>query len=436
MKSLLDLWKPRNKFLLYLKNTLMLLCFVSYLMFLVLPFLGKIEQTQSVFKWLWVGVAIVNLDKLLEYKNCHKNRTIALFFTVFCMLFVIYLYEYWGLLNVAYVVMIPIMIGVWELVITIAINKCVKFTDRMKEITLNEADIKLFALGALYITSILLFVLGQIVCDKILFYVFGGIVVVILATSILIGISYLLFDKRRAISNILFIVDIVSLLGMLIYLIFTIDNSELRTIILTITSSVIGGTLTLAGVAWTIRKADIDRKKDLEQRDKEKQEEERKRFKPIFNVFLTQPQIGALAYIDESYFPTTDGFSPYNKTDDCKVWSEIRPILIRNLDFSAFYIYGFKINDKIIKLSGYRCVDKSMYAHIDFPRVFFTPEKINYLGILVIDLLDNVYEVQLKMQTQEQTHNPVDFVEYESPHYYYAVMRNGRAELTDIKVDI
>lgn len=48
-----------------------------------------------------------------------------------------------------------------------------------------------------------------------------------------------------------------------VYLIFLIPNDALQTIVLSITAAVYGGLLTLVGVAWTIKDANDEKKKDL-----------------------------------------------------------------------------------------------------------------------------------------------------------------------------
>ena len=76
-------------------------------------------------------------------------------------------------------------------------------------------------------------------------------------------------------TTIIIILDIVSVLALIGYLIYLIpggeENNNLQEIVLALVSSVFGGALTLSGVAWTIKKTDNDRKED-----------ERKKAKPLF----------------------------------------------------------------------------------------------------------------------------------------------------------
>ena len=51
-------------------------------------------------------------------------------------------------------------------------------------------------------------------------------------------------------------------MGTAIYLIYMIPNDRLQSIIVTIVAAVFGGLFTLLGVAWTIKKGDMDKKED------------------------------------------------------------------------------------------------------------------------------------------------------------------------------
>lgn len=243
--------------------------------------------------------------------------------------------------------------------------------------------------------------------------------------------------QKNTILDLSLIFDLLLGIALTVYLIFLIPDqfTNLQTIVTTIVAAVYGGLLTLVGVAWTIRKGDKDRKGDLEQRDKEKIEEERKKYKPIFNVFVTAYS-GILADIPEAFFQPTDGFLPYSETEQCNIWNEIAPFLIHNMDFSSFYVYGFKINDIIVAFSSYRFVDKNKFVRITFPNVFFTPRKVENISILVVDLLDNIYDVNLNFESKEIVSNPATGNKYKTPRNYYVIVSNGRAKLTDIKVDI
>lgn len=66
--------------------------------------------------------------------------------------------------------------------------------------------------------------------------------------------------ERTKFENISLIVDFLVGVGISIYLIYTICDESLRTIITAILSALFGGLMTLAGVAWTIKSSEKERK--------------------------------------------------------------------------------------------------------------------------------------------------------------------------------
>lgn len=97
-------------------------------------------------------------------------------------------------------------------------------------------------------------------------FVFGGLVMVIiffnLSKAFISGTPHFKWGLIQ---------DFLVGVGMSIYLIFIIPSADLKEVVIPIVSAVYGGLITLVGVAWTIRKADSDRK-----------EEEKKKAKPTF----------------------------------------------------------------------------------------------------------------------------------------------------------
>ena len=84
-------------------------------------------------------------------------------------------------------------------------------------------------------------------------------------------------------------------IGLSVYLIYIIPNNELKTIVLTILASLIGGFLTLVGVAWTFKKADNDR-----------YENDRKQAKPFIGVIPDMSDKATVAYKNPIHFCKKD----------------------------------------------------------------------------------------------------------------------------------
>lgn len=384
MKSLIDLWNPKNKFLLFVKRTLLVVGLIIFLSALIVPFIGCVEETKDIFKWLWIGLIVLNLDIFSEYKHAQKDKIITPITTVFIILLLVYLYHYWGLLSVAVVAISAILVGIWEFYITIALNKCIRITNKMKGITLNIVAIKNFALGVIYITSILLFILGHLIENNILFYVSGCFAVILLSLSILICISQLSLNQKSIIGIIFFMVDIVSLIGLLVYLIFSIEDTEHQTIISTITSALIGGVLTLSGVAWTIR-----------QQEKIRRDDEKKKYRPIVVVTTNcDPSFKGIPLIK-----LPENAISYKKSEILSCETYLNSIKIRNTEFTPFYIYGILIDNKCVLTENKVYIDRNGAFVISCEQQFlYTKTEINKISLLTQDLLENFYEIPLKFE--------------------------------------
>ena len=71
------------------------------------------------------------------------------------------------------------------------------------------------------------------------------------------------------------------------------NDNNLQTIVVSVLSAVLGGAITLSGVAWTINHSDKTRKEDLERIERERKEEEFQKAKPLFtfNIFDHVPSV-------------------------------------------------------------------------------------------------------------------------------------------------
>lgn len=87
--------------------------------------------------------------------------------------------------------------------------------------------------------------------------------------------------KRETLFDVFMIGDFLAGTALAIYLICLIPNPTIQTVVTTIVAAMMGGLLTLAGVAWTIRQQDAIR-----------QEEEKKKAKPVFilNKYRYKPK--------------------------------------------------------------------------------------------------------------------------------------------------
>lgn len=80
-------------------------------------------------------------------------------------------------------------------------------------------------------------------------------------------------------------------------------------IFVSIYSAIVGGGLTLLGVAWTIRKGDEDRKRDREQLEQDRKKEEINKAKPFFTHRFSDSLLSAIKNRGFCCFPTEDTYN-------------------------------------------------------------------------------------------------------------------------------
>ncbi len=97
-------------------------------------------------------------------------------------------------------------------------------------------------------------------------FIIGILLMIIVFYSL--TVSFLSSTSKNFILKFGFIQDFIVGIGLSIYLIYIIPCDEIKEIIIPIVSALYGGLLTLVGVAWTIKKADADRKKEKNEKVK------------------------------------------------------------------------------------------------------------------------------------------------------------------------
>lgn len=175
------------------------------------------------------------------------------------------------------------------------------------------------------------------------------------------------------------------------------ESQALFSAVMGIYAAILGGAITLGGVAWTIKDGNEKRQKELERIENERKEEERKKYRPFVNVYAGYNLQG---------LPSTE---PIRGTDWLKntdkisnVWSEklniannIRDCCFANTDFSNFYVWGIKIDDVMTSFKSYRYIRKNVYFQLIFTGSIYTEKPIEKLSLILEDMLGGLYELKL-----------------------------------------
>ena len=263
--------------------------------------------------------------------------------------------------------------------------------EQEKAMNLNMFKYLLFYwLIELFFMSVL--IIDNLTCK----YIFGGLILLIVLYNL--TISFVSNTTKETWQRIGILQDFIAGMALTIYLIYiipgkqveingvvTVDNS-LRDIITTIVAAVYGGLLTLVGVAWTIRKGDKDRHED-----------EIEKFKPAFWV-LTDCKSLNKEIFDFRYNLNKFTELIQNNPNNSSLVS-IRNFNIQNIDKTAFFIYGFLINENIYEVNNKFVVNKddivSFFVHDCHI------EKLNDFCIIVEDLIGNLYKCGFRFVNED-----------------------------------
>lgn len=163
-----------------------------------------------------------------------------------------------------------------------------------------------------------------------------------------------------------------------------LDDNTFSTFV-TVYSAVVGGGLTLAGVAWTITNADNQRK-----------DEERKKFKPLFNFVSRNLFQGIdntrLTYIYGSKLVNSDN----NASKESQLESFIENFDMENSSKIEFFVCGIYINNVFYKTHTKELIKKNHTIRFDFDQVCFNIDTINEIKLSVEDLIENQYTMELE----------------------------------------
>ena len=171
---------------------------------------------------------------------------------------------------------------------------------------------------------------------------------------------------------------------------YLVTNEDLRGILTTIFSAILGGTITLTGVAWTIKAGNDKQQKEIARIENERKEEERKKYVPFVNL-----------YTDKCNNPDHTITIP-DTTFSCsckKKYYIFESCFLKNTDFSTFLISEIIINNYSIYIRPHSYIDKQWIIKIKFKRCLVLDESVQYLGIQVKDMLGNIYNIALDFET-------------------------------------
>lgn len=187
------------------------------------------------------------------------------------------------------------------------------------------------------------------------------------------NVSSFLVNRKAATtySNFLIVGDFVLSFLLLTLLVYKIPDQSLQTIVIALSSALIGGLLTLLGVVMTIKSSDKDRRED-----------EIKKARPVFayNMLRQEPKLDVVVQ------RVCISDSSEQLQEACDVYVELE-----NSNLSSFEIKRIYHDSKWIKMEGNTVVLPSAKCLLNFRFI----DKSNSLFLEIEDQLGNSYYYQL-----------------------------------------
>lgn len=174
---------------------------------------------------------------------------------------------------------------------------------------------------------------------------------------------------------------------------------------ITIYAAVLGGGITLAGVAWTIKDGNDKRKEDLQRLEFERKEEERKKHIPyvkITNDTITNYNMDMNIHngLDLS------DLSDRNKLNKNTFYAtQIHNFAIKNVSYSNIIIKGIMIDNLTYCFKNNMLLEPNLTCKVITTgncEVLFA-NNINYFGIIIDDILGNSYIVECLFENKIDT---------------------------------
>ena len=389
---------------LLLRLFLVLLTIVSSIAFLTVPFLNNV-LTNTVAQWIWFPATLVLAFFVIMY--CKKEKTpsneppvidflgkwgaIVVAFS-FLSVFVFNYYDIdfvWKWIIAGVVAVYAPCFFFSQLAFDLSHNQ--RSSDEKQKASLNTCkNIVLYWLFDLFYLSI--------VNDWLVpMFVVGIMALIIVA----INLSDAFLNGAKSLRFFIALELVLSLVAS-VFLIYKIPNCTVQNIVLTISSALIGGILTLLGVAWTIKDTNDKRKEDLQRIESDRKEEDRKKNIPYL-MLANEIATSNVASVAE-----TKALDFTKEADIAKIQNDtyyvikFDPFTVKNVSDSNVVLKGLFFNDRYHPFKHRTLVDKGGVCQIQvgINHWFAFPQKINTTKLLVQDILSNEYVVECQMYSR------------------------------------
>lgn len=336
-----------------------------------------------------------------EAENHWKDKLFSGFLCVIYVLaFLMFLdHNLWGYKEAVYGIMFLVVLFV-EIFISINVVFGKKLDSEKLPTILISAAVLTFLLAAVNETS------NNVEPANLLYKLSFGIAYLI---AVALFINNYLFKKRdnnKTIGNIVGIV----FWGSLILVTFPyyvqwcgLKENDFQTFV-TVYAALIGGGITLAGVAWTIKDSNEKRKEDLQRVEMERKEEERKKNIPYIKS------------VDDVLYDSYINIPLKNHYDFCKIEDrskftnkqvysvQFSELGIKNVSDTHIIFNSIALNNRFYSFSGI-LIEKGQTCKITFNNNsgVVLHESLNSIKLIMCDMVGNSYEIECKYAHSQST---------------------------------
>lgn len=431
--------KERVCWLAHLRSILLfILIVVDLIAVFVLPCLHKILD-HALAQWLWYPACILYI--VLFMKDVYPENSPSVnplmdflencgFFIVIPITLSIFVFNYYQIDYIWHWVIFSMLLVAVPLFFFKLYSLGVKTKNQNpSEKTRFEHDIKKCVL---YLLLCDLFYMSIFNTWHTLIYFLGIIIVVFIFFNVTRA-----FFKELKTFKVLLPFEFLLGVGTIVYLIYIIPNESLKEIILSIVTSLLGGMLTLLGVAWTIHNNNASRKADMERLDVERKDEERKKYIPYVRISFDDefPFIAVNANITS--------FLDLAKPEDRmrlggKIFraTSIFNFNVKNVSLGNVILLGVFVCEKYYSFSHSEIMEPGICCKIQTTNNYSVamPPLDPVIRLVVGDILGNHYEIKCSLSHEhipdrDSGFTLIDGEEYIVFYYDYTITSIGLPEL-------
>lgn len=373
------------------KYSIIIISAISLLIFISIPFLHNVLN-DTVAQWLWYPSCVVFIiiiiigfkkdDESFGNSKIERISNISTFWAI-PVLPSIFVFNYY---DIAYI---------WKWVIfayafiLIPISFYFLYQEDKPEEATKKLPINALKSTVLYWLFDLLYmsIFNDWLIGKFVFGILAIIIIFINSADVFLhGVkSYKFF----------LVVELLIGLGLSAYLIYIIPDDKMQPIVLSIAAALIGGLFTLLGVAWTIKQSERDRKADLWRIEKERKEEERKKYIPYIRLAneVQAHYAGRVSSVKHLNFDNPNEISSIENNTYYAIM--INHFTVKNISESNIILKGIYLDNVYHPFDSEVLVERDSVGQIQFPlnHWYAFAKKISSVVLIITDIIGNKYAV-------------------------------------------